>query len=139
MFNKKTTLEEQLYKLGLVFLAVGCLLLFVYFKIIHPKGASFYCITWSVLGIYCPGCGGTRAVEALLQGHFLQSLWYHPLVLYSVVLFGGFMLTQTLERLHFSRIKGLKFHNWYLFGALGLVIVNWVIKNILLLGFDISL
>lgn len=139
MFNKKTTLEEQLYKLGLIFLAVGCLLLFVYFKIIHPKEASFYCITWSVLGIYCPGCGGTRAVEALLQGHFLQSLWYHPLVVYSVVLFGGFMLTQTLERLHFSRIKGLKFHNWYLFGALGLVIVNWVIKNILLLGFDISL
>ena len=31
--------------------------------------------------IYCPGCGGTRAVIALLKFDFRQSLYYNPIVI----------------------------------------------------------
>ena len=44
------------------------------------------CIIHSVLHIYCPGCGGTRAVLALLQGQFLESLVYNPAVLLGILL-----------------------------------------------------
>ncbi len=139
MAKREKTLEEQLYYVGLALLALGCILILIYTKIILPNITPPPCILWTVLGVYCPGCGGTRAVEALFRGQLLQSLWYHPLVLYTAVLFGGFMLTQTLERIPPFPVKGWKFHNWYLYVALSIVLINWIVKNILLFGFDIGL
>ena len=43
------------------------------------------CLFRSLTGLYCPGCGGTRAVRYLLQGEIGRSLWYHPLVGYMAV------------------------------------------------------
>ncbi len=43
------------------------------------------CIFHSLTGLYCPGCGGTRAVRTLLQGDLRMSVQYHPLVLYTVI------------------------------------------------------
>ena len=97
------------------------------------------CTLHSITGYYCPGCGGTRAVSALLTGHPLLATWYHPLVTYTVVIFGGFMLSQTLARLHIGRIKGWRFHEWHLYAAVGIMIGNFILKNILLLKFHITL
>lgn len=36
--------------------------------------------------IYCPGCGGTRALFSALQGNFLESLFYNPAVLLGALL-----------------------------------------------------
>lgn len=40
------------------------------------------CIFHKATGLYCPGCGGTRALLALLSGHPVLSFLYHPLVDY---------------------------------------------------------
>ena len=40
------------------------------------------CLFHELTGFYCPGCGGTRAVLALLAGHPVLSFLYHPLVPY---------------------------------------------------------
>ena len=117
---------------------IGIIVGWGYDKIILNYFEGFPCVLYFLCGIYCPGCGGTRAVKALLDGAILQSLWYHPLVLYSVVLYGGFMLTHTLERLHIKDIRGWRFHNWYLYGALTIWIVNFILKNILLLYYHIT-
>lgn len=139
MSKKDLTLEEQLYKIGLVFLVVGGILMFLYIKVLLPILPSIPCVFWDRLGVYCPGCGGTRAVQALFQGRLLASLWYHPLVMYTVLVFGGFMLTNTLERWHVLNIKGWKFHDWYLYVALVIVVVNFILKNALLMAFHITL
>jgi len=39
------------------------------------------CIIKSHFHIYCPGCGGTRALEALLRLHIRESFYYNPLVI----------------------------------------------------------
>lgn len=139
MSKKERTLEEQLYLIGLAFLVVGGIGIFFYMKILLPNITPIPCLLNKFTGLYCPGCGGTRAVEALFRGHFLKSLWYHPLVMYTVIIFGGFMLTQTMERLHIFHIKGWKFHEWHLYGALVIVVINCILKNILLLGFNVTL
>ena len=38
------------------------------------------CILHDWLHIYCPLCGGTRAVDAMLHFHFDDALRFHPVV-----------------------------------------------------------
>lgn len=130
------TLEDELFRIGLVLPviilpAVFCVYAFRSFFPVIP------CLFTTFLGIYCPGCGGTRALSALLHGHFLKSVWYHPLVPYGVFLYLGFMLTQGLHRLGVKKIRPWKFHNRYLGIGSGILIGNFIIKNILRLGFGV--
>lgn len=133
------TLESQLYSIGLIFLLLGGILTLLYYTVLLPHFSLPPCIWLEIFGIYCPGCGGTRAVWALFHGHFLQALWLHPLVPYGTVIFGGFMLSHTLERLRVPRIRGWRFHNWYLYAAVIILIVNVIGKNILKAYFQITL
>lgn len=139
--TKKGCLEDYLYLTGWIFLVLGLTGSLLYLKAIVPilENTGYTCIVYRLFGIYCPGCGGTRALSALLQGHFLVSAWYHPLVIYTIIIFGGFMISQTLARLHFGKVKGWRFHEWHLYAAVAIMIGNFILKNILLLGFHISL
>ena len=136
---KDKTLENELYLYGLIFLVVGtiCFLAYVFFA--YPYLKNIECIFYHMIGCYCPGCGGTRAVIALLHGKFLTSLWYHPIVIYSGTVYGVFMLSHTFEKFHLFGIKGIKFHNWYLTVGVLILAGNWIFKNILLLGFQIKM
>ena len=133
-------LEEELYQAGLVLLAVAAVAVPLFGLVILPKLNLLPsgCVVWVLFGVYCPGCGGTRAVNALLHGHLLRSLWYHPLVLYSVVLYLVFMVSWTLARFRLFGIKkGIAFRAGYMYGMLVIVAVNFVVKNLLKFGFDI--
>ena len=129
--TKQSTLEDRLFRAGLVILAVGCFAVAFYFGIILRNFEMPPCVFSTYLKMYCPGCGGTRAVEAFLRGHWLESVWYHPIVLYTMLVFGGFMLTQGMERLGIGRVRGWKYHDWHLFGAVIVLVCNFLIKNLL--------
>lgn len=51
--------------------------LFKWLEVIKKSGCSFR----DRFHLYCPGCGGTRAFEALLKLHIKESLHYNPLVI----------------------------------------------------------
>lgn len=87
------------------------------------------CIFHRVTGYDCPGCGGTRAVIFLLHGDVIKSFQYHPIVLYTVVIGGIFLLTQTVSRLTGGRIKPVHMKIFYFWIALGIIILNCIIKN----------
>lgn len=98
------------------------------------------CAVKTLLGIYCPGCGGTRAVSALLHGDFLTSFLCHPLVPYTAAVGGWFLISQTIERLTRHRLKvGMKYRDGYVWAALVIVAVNFVVKNLLLIFWHIDL
>ncbi len=98
------------------------------------------CMVQSVLGVYCPGCGGTRAVSALLRGDFLGSFICHPLVLYTAAVGGWFLMSQTIERATRHRIKiGMRYRDGYVWAALWIVVVNFVVKNLLLIVWGVDL
>ena len=89
-------------------------------------------------GLYCPGCGGTRALKALLHGDLLLSLQYHPLVLYTAVVVAAELLSLAVARV-------TKNPRWYLghelflvHVAVGIVIVNWEVKNAILVLFGLN-
>ena len=127
--------EEVFYLFGLVALPLFLLAAYFVTDWVVPRLRGAGCIFWERMGIYCPGCGGTRALTALIHGHFLLSLWYHPLIGYCAVIYGIFMLSHTMERLHVPFIKGMKCRIWPLYGAL--IVGNWIMKNLLKFCFGV--
>jgi membrane-bound acyltransferase YfiQ involved in biofilm formation len=47
-----------------------------------PATSSFYprCPIFTWLHLYCPGCGGTRALAALLHGRLLEAMHWNAMV-----------------------------------------------------------
>ena len=131
--------ENMLYWIGVIALPIGVIGGYVIVNWLIPNMPPADCIFWKWLGVYCPGCGGTRAVIALVHGDILLSAWYHPLVIYAVVLYAIYMLTHTLEKLHIPFVKGMRFRGWYLYGALVIIGVNCILKNVLKFGFGIMM
>ena len=50
---------------------------------VPPGEETFYprCLLHSLTGLHCPGCGTTRALHALLNGHVAQAIAYNALIL----------------------------------------------------------
>ena len=132
-------LEKQLF-------VIGCDLFWVFIGIAVVLKLGWLdrlpripCMFVLVFGMYCPGCGGTRAAKALLEGRFLTSFLYHPVVIYGAVLYICFMVTHVLSRIKVKGVRPMRYHNGYLWAGLVIVVVNFVVKNVLLLVFGISM
>lgn len=134
MFKTDKRWDFDFYILG--WCGIGAVLLAVllsrimdihFLKLLGP------CVFHRLTGYYCPGCGGTRAVYALLAGKPVLSFIYHPFVLYGSIVGGWFMISQTVERVSRGRIKiGMHFREIYIWIALALIIANCLVKNLAL-------
>jgi hypothetical protein len=129
--KQKVSNESALYFLGWILIA---LFIIVYLVLINPplfiKTYLLPCVFQLITGYYCPGCGGTRAVSALLHGNVIKSMLYHPLVTYGAIVGGWFMITQTVERISQHQIKiGMKYRHIYIWLAVAILILNFIIKN----------
>lgn len=124
--NKKT------YKILLLVLPV-VVILGVLAKWLLPMfmKTTMPCVMHTLTGLYCPGCGGTRAVLSLLHGHFLESFFYHPVVMYTVVVFAWYYVSNTIEYISKGKIPiAMKLKIRYLWIALGIILVQCILKNI---------
>ncbi len=137
-FFKNLDFEKQIYLLGWVAILLVGLPLVIYVSV---KGENCFgrCIIYSHYHVYCPGCGGTRAVLALLKGQILKSFLYHPIVLYTAVVALIYMGSHTLELLHVPHVRGIEFRLLYLVIAFIIIVVNVIVKNIMLNGFGITM
>ena len=101
-------------------------------------GKAFECVFLRYVGFYCPGCGGSRSLNALLSFKFVRSfLLYPPILITSfMILVYDISLFISIIRDDYSRMKkfGLKF----------ILIIpisigaNFVLRTLLLFfGFDI--
>ena len=132
MKKKEFDLHTYIYIVGVVAIAIIPLGIFVWKRLIIQFPFLRDCFFYSNYHIYCPGCGGTRAVQYLLKGEILKSLQAHPIVLYSLIIYLYYMIAYTiklaLKKIHFIKVE---FHIGYLYGAFMIIIVNCIIKNFL--------
>jgi len=138
--SKRYKTHKIFYYLSILFV----LLCIVLFCLYHYYDYTFYntgpsCGFVTFLHCYCPGCGGSRAVDAFLHGNFLRSVLCHPVIVYVFLLFMAYFLPATYTfvikrdgNLHY------KFHLATLWGLLIIVTANFILRNILLIFFQID-
>lgn len=97
------------------------------------------CWVWEHWRVYCPGCGGTRALIALARGQLGAALRYHPPVVITLALAGVYLLSQTVWRLRGRRGWVLHYRPWWPAAIVGLFLANCLVRNALWLGFGILL
>ena len=129
------TTEKRLYLIGWL-----CILVIVVYLLL-AKYTPFDLLSFVppcgirvLTGFYCPGCGGTRAVRALIQGKLITSFLYHPFVMYCTVIAGFFMISNTLQLIFGKHVKvGMKYRDGYLYGSAAVLVINWILQNIYIL------
>lgn len=87
--------------------------------------------------IYCPGCGGTRAVEALFNLQPVRSLYYNPAVILMILVAVCIQIIKIIEVK-----RGTKMYKTRIL-VYGLFLVIWfvyfIVRNILLVHFGIDM
>ena len=137
--NDRST-EQTLYRLGLAaILVVAAAAFFIKVFEIPLGGPLLACPLYSLTGLFCPGCGGTRALRLLFEGRILASVICHPFVLYGVAVFSTFMISHTLRILTRGKIKGFAYRHIYIKIAVALLILNVLVKNLAWLIWHVDL
>jgi hypothetical protein len=96
------------------------------------------CAVHDLFHIYCPGCGGTRAVYLLLHLHPVQSFLYHPLVVFVALILAMYEIGAVITLIRRDGRRYYYLKDWFCYVALGIIIVNWVLRNILLIQFHVD-
>lgn len=94
-----------------------------------PTWFQMPCLFQMMTGLYCPGCGGTRAVRALLSGHPVLSFLYHPVVPYMASVAVWAAASWILYFATGNRRFRPELDDRIAYAAAGIVILNFIIKT----------
>ena len=123
-----------------VWITLGTLLvLFLAWKFLLGEPRVSQCWIHEHWGLYCPGCGGTRALIALMRGRVLKACHYHPAVPVTAILAAVYLTSQTLWRLQGRRGWVLRYDHRWPGMLIGLLVGNCVLRNLLLLVYGIEI
>ncbi len=90
------------------------------------KIPEFPCLFYLLTGLYCPGCGGTRSVKAMIHGQFLLAVHENPaaplLVLIGTLWIAELLFSQNGKKYTLYPRRGIF---WIIF------LILWILWDIL--------
>lgn len=110
-----------------------------YVLIFYRAEAPVACKFKEVLHMYCPGCGGTRAVYYLLRLDFANSFISNPAVIITALILADIDIRALIALIkNDSRIlTSFKAKTFLVIPTV--LVLNFAVRNILLYGFSIDL
>lgn len=93
------------------------------------------CAFQQLFHIYCPGCGGTRAVYSLLKLHLFESFMEHPVVLFTALVGVEYYIGAVITLIRNNGKRYYYVRVWFCYVALGIIVLNFILKNLLLIVF----
>lgn len=128
--------KNKLYLLLTIACLAGYIWLFINYSRSAAPGSNEtgVCLIKEVTNIPCPSCGATRAVLTLLEGHFMESLFWNPLgvilllILVISPLWLAFDLLSGRDTLYcfYNKMETILREKWVAIPAIGLVLGNWI-------------
>lgn len=135
--NELGNTDKLLYELGLVALGIGIAAVLLYFTTgINVLVLKYPCVFNKVTHLCCPGCGGTRALRALLKGEIFKSIYDYPPLIFAAVIYVVFMVRCTLYIVFGIRKSRDGAVVKYLYIFLALMIVQWIVKLVAQIFFN---
>ena len=117
--------------------ALAAVLLFLVAALIWerfvPSGSCFFL---RAAHLYCPGCGGTRAVRALVQGKLWQAfLCYPPIAVFlGVAIWGEICAALAYKKQNTAYLSAFLRGRWLLL-VVAAILLWFVLHNVLFLAF----
>ncbi len=98
----------------------------------NPVTSGLYpiCTFHQLTGLYCPGCGSTRALHALLHLRPADALSMNPLMVLSLPFVAAWFLRDFLRRRAKRDGPHRVLHPAIIWSILALIIIYWVLRNI---------
>lgn len=127
LYKLSKILDYKIRNYLILFFISGSYIYLIFF----PSGTNIdVCIFKKVTGVPCPGCGGTRAMELLLNGHIKESLLINPsailIFIFSVVVFFWLVRDITNSDETFQNLLRRKWNKWYFYPVLAFILMNWI-------------
>ena len=97
------------------------------------------CYLYDLHGVYCPVCGGTRATVTLMRGEIVRSGAYHPLPIFLAITLLLFVFFWMRFLLHRGKKPSAKTVLVFIYMGMGITLINWIVKNYILLGLGIDI
>lgn len=136
--------NKYYFKINRTKIIIATLILMVlislsYVFLIHTKlfTQGTGCIFKKALHLYCPGCGGTKALRNLVAGHIIKSILYNPLVVYLLYMLVFNYLKNIFLYIKYKEcISYLNTH--FIWGFLIITVGFFIVRNLLLILFGID-
>ena len=128
--KKEKNLNDYVYISVIIIVLV--LIMFYIIYVLIGKPPIFNCWIYENFGIYCPGCGCTRALINLVQGNIIKSLYYNPTVLYAVIVLIIYLVGNTIAKVLKKDSKYiLKYTPILIYVGIFILISTCIVKNLL--------
>lgn len=128
--KKEKNLNDYVYISVIIIVLV--LIMFYIIYVLIGKPPIFNCWIYENFGIYCPGCGCTRALINLVQGNIIKSLYYNPTVLYTVIVLIIYLVGNTIAKVLKKDSKYiLKYTPILIYVGIFILIGTCIVKNLL--------
>lgn len=124
---KKYKTYQKVLVILLPFASIALLWGFAYWFLSYETYPD--CMLYKITGIYCPGCGGTRAVAELMKGNLLLSIRQNALVVVILVILFSLYIELFLKIVFGCRYKSPILNLKFLYCILIIFILYSVLRN----------
>lgn len=112
-------------------IAVPCAVLLLFFmreRLLELSGHFPRCSVYLLTGYYCPGCGNTRSVRALMHGDILLAVRNNPIIPFSC-LAGIIAYTELIAGFSGREVKILPRKTWFWVAVAVVFAAFYVLRN----------
>jgi hypothetical protein len=120
--------------LSLMIIAIATTVL-IYIRLFDPTaatGSHLYppCPFHALTGLYCPGCGSTRALHQLLHGHLAAAFGFNPLMILALPFIAYAFTSCALVALIGRSLPKVFIPPLMIRALFGLIVLFWIARNI---------